>query len=257
MDETKLSALLDATVRICCEVFGAEHVETIIQHGSSFKGGAIPGYSDIDLHVYLTADCFDVEGRLSDEAIFAFQEPFGALPWKETGYYYPQVYFLDKDRHPAGWIGQPPGTYRELYGRLPESLIPTPEQVREAAQYQLERLPRDIAFELDAYLDATPQKLPRLLRLLGTVVTPTIFALQVRDAEEPAAVWALSKFEALEQLEARYAVGAGQARRFYELIAHAYGGDAFDVSAAHEAFRVGIGFLRWVEANHPKISFST
>jgi hypothetical protein len=250
MNEAKLASLLDNFIQICLDLFGPERIEAIIQHGSSFKGGAIPGYSDIDLHVYLTPEGFGPGGRLTDETIFAFQERFSSLPWDETGYAYPQVYFLDWRRMPEGWIGPPPGTYRDLFGRLPEDALPTEEEVRRSSLAHLAAMPRYLAAEIDGFLDDTARSLPRRLRLLGTTLTPTIFALLAYDAANPFAVWAQSKFEALRQLEERYpdAEGPAHARRFYEQVASIYGAPEFDVVAAREAFRTGVRFLRWAES---------
>jgi hypothetical protein len=248
MDSEELSSLLDAVVQLCLDLFGTERVEVVLLHGSAFKGGAIPGYSDIDLHVYLTPDCFGPDGRLPDETIFAFQESFSLLPWNAA--YYPQVFFLDRHRLPDGWIGPPADTYRELYGALPASLRPTDEQIREGARQHLRDLPRHIASTLDGYIDDTARTVTRRLRLLGTVVTPTIFALLAHAAGDPASVWAQSKFEALKQLEGRYARTEGPplARSFYEQVASIYRSPEVDVQAVQRAFRTGVTFARWAES---------
>jgi predicted nucleotidyltransferase len=115
----RLEEMVDEFVSICLEVFGPQRVEAIIQHGSSVKGGAIPGYSDIDLQVYLTPDCFDQEHRLLDDLCFAFQDRFGPLPWQETGFNYGQVYFYDRHALPDWWTGPPRDTYSCLVGKLP------------------------------------------------------------------------------------------------------------------------------------------
>jgi hypothetical protein len=99
------------------------------------------------------------------------------------------------------------------------------------------------------YIDADDASLPRRVRLLGTAVTPALFAVLTRDAEDVLALWALPKTEAVARLEERYphADGPRLARRFYDLMAQLYG-EAFDADVAREAFRTGVAFLRWAEA---------
>ncbi len=245
-----LDSLLDHFVRACLDVFGEARVEAIVLHGSALKGGAIPGYSDIDFMVFLTSDCFGENGDLSDDLVFAIQERVGPLPWREAGYLYPQAYFHDARRLPSWWTGPVPGAHRVLWGALPPEAVPTPDRLRAASlRYLKEELPAAIAADLRNFADADDASLPRRVRLLGTRVTPAVFALVGHDADDALELWALPKFEALALLEARYpdSGGPGLARRFYEIVARLYGA-AFDADLAREAFRTGIAFLRWAEA---------
>lgn len=244
-----LELLLDAFVRACLDVFGEQRVEGIVLHGSAVKGGFIPGYSDLDLMVFLTPDCFDGNGALPDETVFAVQERIGPLPWQEAGFRYPQAYFYDARRLPAWWTGPPPGAHRVLWGALPPEARPSPEGVRRSARDWLARgLHEAVAADLHGFIDADDASIPRRLRLLGTRVTPTMFAVLTLEADDPIALWAQPKDAALEQLRARYpgASGPNAAGRFYEAVRRLYGA-AFDPDAGRTAFRDGIAFLRWAE----------
>lgn len=246
MDDDALGRLLQQFEAVCHEVFGEERVEAAIQLGSSVKGGAIPGYSDIDLHVYLTSDCFDENVQLRYEEVFAFQAAFAELPWHETAFAYPQVHFLDARRLPVGWVG-PSGPFRELAGSLPVP-PPTDAELRAASlRYVRNELPERTAADLHNFVDATLSSMPHRLRYLGTEVAPAILSLAALDADDASAVWALSKFDALALLEQRYspAPGPGQARDFYEGVRVLYG-ERWDDDLARATFRNGIDFLRWV-----------
>lgn len=244
-----LESLLDRFVRACLDVFGNERVEGIVLHGSALKGGGIPGYSDIDFMVFLAPDCFNERGELPDESSFAMQERIASLAWREAGFLYPQAYFYDARCLPAWWTGPVPGAHRVLWGRLPREAAPTAEGLRAAALWFLKNeLPRAIATDVASFVDADDASLPRRVRLLGTRVTPAIFALAGHDAQDVMELWAQPKLGALAHLEARYpnAEGPVLARRFFEIVGRLYGGE-FDADLGRQAFRTGVAFLRWVE----------
>jgi hypothetical protein len=247
---SSIDTLIDAFVRACLDVFGAERVEGVILHGSAHKGGGIPGYSDIDFMVFLTPECFDPEGELPDDDVFAIQERIGPLPWREAGFLYPQAYFYDARRLPHWWTGPAPGSYRVLFGALPAEAVPTEERLRLASKRLLaEQLRAQLVGMLRNFADADDASLPRRLRLLGTAVTPAVFALASLESDDVLSLWAQPKLAALARLEELHpnAEGPGLARRFYDSVARLYQGD-FDADLGRETFRVGVGFLRWAIA---------
>ena len=244
-----LEPLLERFTRGCLDVFDEARVEGIILHGSAHKGDAIAGFSDVDFMVFLTSDCFDARGELPDELVFAIQERIGPLPWSEAGVRYPQAYFYDARRLPSWWTGPAPGAYRALWGRLPEQAMPTQDSLRAASlRFLKEDLSSHIASDLRNSADGADGSLPRRVRLLGTTVTPAIFALLGHDAEDALGLWAQPKFEALRLLEKRYADADGPAlaRRFYDNVRRLYG-ERFDADLGRQTFRLGIEFLRWAE----------
>lgn len=245
----ELESLAERFKQACLDVFREEQVEGVILHGSGSKGGIVPGYSDLDFMVFLTPSAFDHEGELRDEDVFALQARIGPLPWQEAGVYYPQAYFYDSRRLPEWWTGPVPGAYRELWGALPAQAMPTAEGLRASSRRLLKvDLGPRITWSLRNFIDSDDAKLPRRVRLLGTDLTPVVFALSGYDADDALELWALSKFEALVRLEERYphAEGPSQAHRFFENVSRLYAGP-FDPELGRETFRVGIKFLRWAE----------
>jgi hypothetical protein len=245
-----VDALIGRFVAACLEVLGEERVEGIVLHGSAVKGGGIPGYSDIDFMVFLTPEAFDGDGNLPDEAAFALQERIGPLPWRDAGVLYPQAYFYDARRLPDWWTGPAPGAHQVLFGRLPEAAVPTAERLRAIeARYLSEVLPGRTTANVQNFADGDDASLARRVRLLGTDVTPTVFALATAASDDPLELWALPKFEALARIEALYPEDEGPAlaRRFYEQVAALYGNEPFDADLGRQAFRTGVAFLRWAE----------
>jgi hypothetical protein len=137
-----------------------------------------------------------------------------------------------------------------LLGELPKEAVPTAARLRAgAARYLREELPARTAASVENFADADDASLPRRVRLLGTFVTPTIFALATPACDDPLELWALPKFEALARVEALYPDDQGPtlARRFYEQVTALYGNDLLDAKLARQAFRTGVAFLRWAE----------
>lgn len=241
--------LLDGFVQACRAIFGEEHIEGIILHGSAVKGGVIPGYSDIDFMVFLAPDAFDERGKLPDEAAFAMQERIGPMPWREAGFGYPQAYFYDVRTLPEWWTGPVPGAYRELYGTLPQEALATEAGLRAGVHRLLsETLPGRLNGMVSNYADSADRQLPRRVRLLGTDLTPAVFAIASLHTDDILGVWAKPKDEALALVEDAYpnAGGPKLAREFYRNVERLYAGD-FDTQVGRQTFRTGVAFMRWAE----------
>src|SRR5437899_50124 len=112
-EQSRLNQLLHEFVGACLDVFGDQRVECVMLHGSSVKGGAIPGFSDVDLMVFLSADCFNRGEVLRDELAFAIQQRTGAMPWREAGFLYHQGFFRNAESFENWWTI--PGAYRLLH----------------------------------------------------------------------------------------------------------------------------------------------
>ena len=256
MPEQDIEELLDAFKLACLEVFGTGQVIGVVAHGSAVKGGAIPGYSDADFMVFLTSECFDARDArvqfpaLPDERAFAMQERIGALPWLEAGFSYPQANFLDPSRMPEWWTGPIPGSYRVLHGGIPEGLEATSAALVRSARHWLTELTKLVDGDVRNFADSPDHQISRRLRLIGTSVTPAVFSLATLDAEDPVSLWAGTKFDALATLRKLYPrqPGPEMAADFYSRVRDIYGSSAFDVTAAREAFKLGVSFLRWAEA---------
>lgn len=239
-----LEPLLAAYVAACRDVFGEERLVAIVLHGSVVKAGHIPGYSDVDVVVFLTPDCFDDYG-LRRELAFAIQERTAALDWERAGVSYFQAFYYDPHTMPAWWTGPVPGAYRMLWGEMPPELMAAPERLRQQGERLLrEELPRIITASLSSFADSMGVALPRRVRLLGTFVNPAMFALVALESADPLEVWARPKFDALDALEARHPEAGAAVRRFFELapavVANAQKAAPGDARAA---FRAGIDAL--------------
>jgi predicted nucleotidyltransferase len=254
-----LDGLLEKFVEECLNVFGRGRVECIVLHGSALKGGAIAGFSDIDLVVFLAAECFDADGNLPDELAFEAQRRLGPLPSQEHGLLYHQVMFYEASRYPRHWAGIVPGAHRMLWGTAPRDLMATAGSIREAAlKYLRDDLPLLTDRDVQDFAGAPDHWLSGRVRLLGTRITPAVFSLAAMTTDNPIAVWGLSKFEALGLLEERYSDESGPhlARRFYENVVSLYG-HAFDNERARETFRLGVRFLRWAESKGQELTSET
>lgn len=131
---------------------------------------------------------------------------------------------------------------------------PTGEELRLASgQYIREELPKRIRAELDAFIDASREALPRRIRYLGTEVASALVSLAALNSDDPVATWALSKFDALALLETRYPNedGPSLARQFYDSVRTLYM-DEWDHEKAIGTFRDGLDFLRWVAGKAEK-----
>lgn len=245
-----LDSLLEGFVSACLDVFGAEHVEAIVLHGSALKGGFIRGYSDIDFMVFLAPPTFNDRGDLPDATVFALQERVAALPWQALGFNYPQAYFYDARRMPDWWTGPVPGAYRLLHGALPAGIEATAEALRAGSRRFLQSLPGDLASQLRNFADSDDSTLPRRVRLIGTGVSTSLFVLLTLAGEDPLEVWSLSKLEALERVERLHPDSEGPrlARDYFESVARLFASPTFDSALGRGAFRTAVRYLRWVEA---------
>ena len=198
---------------------------------------------------FLAPASLDEDGSLPDEAAFAMQERIGPMPWREAGFGYPQAYFYNARTLPAWWTGPVPGAYRELHGALPPAALATEDGLRAGARRLLrETISSRLNGMVSNYADSVDEQLPRRVRLLGTDLTPAMFALASLHAEDILPLWAKPKFEVLEIVEQAYpdAEGPAQARQFYANVERLFGDD-FDTALGRETFRGGVAFLRWAE----------
>ncbi len=251
-----VEALLAAFTRACLDVFAPDRVTGVVAHGSAIKGGLIPGFSDADFMVFLTPDCFEPGPEtdpelqtLPDQSAFDLQERIGGLPWRESGFGYPQAYFYDPARMPDWWTGPAPGAYRVLHGRLPDGFEATDERLRRASERFLRQLRRTTAADIRNFADSIDDQVPRRLRLICTSVTPAIFSLATLDEDSPTKLWAGTKFEALERLRQLYPAASGPAMAvdLYARLRTLYSAAIFDLKAGRDAYRLAVAFLRWTE----------
>jgi hypothetical protein len=193
----------------------------LLAHGSAVKGGVIPGWSDIDLHLYLDDAAFTPEtaghpsrtGYLPFSLTMAIQRDLAGIdpaPFCKV-----QCYAMG-GRLPDGWVGPVPGSYHVIAGRATFP-APTREQLRENAAARLramEPFPDHLRDNLLEILGT--ERLVNHARLLGTVVWPSLYNLLVVRGADPFQVWTLPKPAAM----ARLGEGppAPEYRAYYELL---------------------------------------
>jgi hypothetical protein len=189
----------------------ARHLEPwfvgLMAHGSAVKGGVIPGWSDIDLHLYLDDAAFTPEapghssrtGYLPLSLTMAIQRDLALIdpaPFCKV-----QCYAMGS-RLPESWVGPVPGSYHVIAGRTTFP-PPTREQLRENAGARLramEPFPDHLRDNLLEVLGA--ERLVNHARLLGTVVWPSLYNLLVVRGGDPFEVWTLPKPVAMARLAA-------------------------------------------------------
>jgi len=87
----------------------------LVIHGSALKGGYIPGYSDIDLQLYLKPAVFHNHSDLSLERCIALHRDLAQI--NPTPFQYIQGYTLPLQKR-EGRVGPMPGAYHVITGTL-------------------------------------------------------------------------------------------------------------------------------------------
>lgn len=196
----------------------------ILVHGSAYKGGFIPGCSDIDLQIYLKAEVFGEHRNLPFELAVAIQRELRAID--TSPFQYLQAYELPEQPEEIlatrNWVGPIPGAYRLIYGILPAQEA-TAEQLiagsKNAIKRAIDYIPHDVAHEM---LQHGGGQLERRTRLICTDVWPALYSLLALRTQQPFDIWRLSKEEAIALLPESEA--AGQAiRNFYRSVYRYYG----------------------------------
>lgn len=213
----------------------------LLAHGSAYKGGYIPGCSDIDLHLYLRSIAFDETGNLPLEVTAAIHSDLAKIDPRP--FQYIQCYPMP-DSVPAHGAKSDyllvPGTYHVIAGSIPRSEA-TAEQVRDKAIRYMEYLQPSALTGSNHLLQHGGGRLERHVRLLCTNVWPTLYSLLVYTGHDLLEVWKLTKQEAIAHLPEDEPHGK-QIRAFYESVWAYYGGSQ-TVEAALELYKNGAAFL--------------
>ncbi len=209
----------------------------LLAHGSSLKGGFIPGCSDIDLQLYLEDDAFSWHGQLPLEIAFRIRADL--LRLDPSPFRYVQCY-PQSSRIPEGWVGPIPGAYHMVAGRLP---IPeaTPVQLRDSAMAALADLRPDPRRLVSSMLGRGAGRFPRNIRLLCTQVWPVLYQVVALSKGDPVSVWSLTKVEAVKGLP-NHAGMQARAKDFHSALVRFYPNEE-SLEDAHVLIENGIAFL--------------
>lgn len=248
-DVTPLSSVVRPIVLAASEIVYKQTepwLVALLIHGSAYKGGSIPGCSDIDLQVYLERTAFDIYGALRLDVSVAIQRKLSTI---DTGpFQYIQIYAMPATSQPLArrehWVGPVPGTYHLLYGTLPIAEA-TEEEIFFRCHHTMEHIPSAIFDASRNLLAHGGGKLQRAARLICCEVWPVYYSmLSLRDSQ-PFAIWKLPKEEVIALTEPHESLGK-EIRTFYTLV-HNYFTQEHTTEDALAVIMQGVCFLRVAE----------
>ena len=213
LDVSGLVPAVRPIVRAAAEAL-VRHVQPwlvgISVHGSAYKGGFIPGCSDVDMQLYLEPSAFTDDGQLPLERCIAIHRDLARIDPAPFGYI--QVRALSRIPSPDH-VGPLPGAYMVVTGSMP---LPgaTEWPFREAAEAALPRLGPVPAYLPGGLLDHGADRLARQVRWLCTEVWPALYHLLSLRTGDALAVWRLPKEQAIALLPADEVPGSA-IRAFY------------------------------------------
>jgi hypothetical protein len=118
MDPARFAHACDAVSQAARNACG-DSVRAILVHGSAWKGGFFPPFSDFDAQLFLDRAC--MEGPLTPlpETAIALQRELGPLDPATFAISQFQVFAVNADDLPPEWEAPVPGSYRMLTGEPP------------------------------------------------------------------------------------------------------------------------------------------
>ncbi|KFN04279.1 hypothetical protein [Bacillus clarus] len=167
----------------------------LIVHGSVVKGGVIPGSSDIDFHLYLKETAFEKQGVLPLELYLEIHRDLSKIDTKPFSYIQCEAL---TDKLPEGFVGPVPGAYQIVAGRLPVKEA-TNEQLKQTAIKALNNI-IVVPKYFSTLLDHGKERLDRVVRLLSTQVSPTIYHVLSHVHHDAIEVWQMPKNKAIHFL---------------------------------------------------------
>jgi hypothetical protein len=220
----------------------------LIAHGSSAKGGIIPGCSDIDFQLYLEESAFSSQGQLPLELGFSIRRDLDVI--KLFPFRYVQCY-ARTNRPQEGLIGPIPGAYHQIAGRLPVSEA-TAKQLHESAKLALTELNPAPTFIMGKLLGHGGVRLARNIRFLCTRVWPVLYQVLTLQGDDAIGIWGLPKQEAIARLPGNTALGQ-TIREFYRAVSTYYPTES-SLEGAFSIIESGSAFLKaakywWNEIN--------
>lgn len=178
-----------------------DRLVALAAYGSSVDDSWIPGFSDLDLAVFMhgvpsAADAVATQRSLRD----LDSGPFA----------YVQAKFLDVDEPPHQAIV--PGAFRVFWGAIPNVAyyLHDDQSLRSSGKGWLRALPDLVAEDNAAWsVAAGSARRQRLIRLLMTRLKPAVRAMLVEEGESPSVVW-LANWTELASRWGNYDPDAGE-----------------------------------------------
>lgn len=220
----------------------------LIVHGSAVKGGAIPGCSDIDFHLYLEKSAFVYHAQLPLELGFAIHRDLTTIELTPFRYIQCCAQTREISEHLVGPI---PGAYHLIAGELPVA-VATVQQLCASASRDLTELNPAPSFVMSELLGHGGVRLSRSIRLLCTKVWPVLYQVLTMQQDDAIKVWGLSKEKAIGQLPANGAMRQ-TIERFYQAVLDYYPAED-SLEGAFSIIENGLAFLdathSWWQQRH-------
>jgi predicted nucleotidyltransferase len=172
-------------VKACRKAFKEELVCVILK-GSAVKGDFIPGYSDLDFHVFLKPEAIDGEKSPNLDDAITFQRLMGTINPQDFGASQFQVFFLNAEKYPKEWLPPTAGTYKIVWGRTPPALqtLDDATYVRYARQF-LGNVDADKQNLIGRFIDKPNSRAPAIVRLLGTTLKGHLYSVSMLLLSQP------------------------------------------------------------------------
>lgn len=195
---------LDATLRdeavtvireAALEAFDS-HIHAILLKGSALRDDFLPGYSDLDIHIYVPSSHMRGGRQPRLENALRFQRAIGALDPTDYGVSSFQVFFIDAEHYPEDWSRPLKGTYEVLYGGPMDEASSREEHLRRSRE-NLSSYPGYIATLIERFVDKPDARIPDFVRLAGVFLKGAVYSASVAIANDPEVVVEHSLWELL------------------------------------------------------------
>lgn len=169
--------------------FGASLRGAILK-GSACKGGFLPGFSDFDVHLLVAREGMDGPLTPRLEEAVRLQRGLGRIEPRRYRVSSVQVFAVNIDAYPEEWLPPLPGTFTLLWGEYPAAWDePDQRRVRQYAERWIAGLRKARAAQIRSYQDKSDGDLPRVVRLLGTLVKPSLYSGAALHGYDPLSLW--------------------------------------------------------------------
>ncbi|MEE9600712.1 MAG: hypothetical protein V3W22_03285 [Thermoplasmata archaeon] len=159
-------------------------VSSIILKGSALTEDFIPGFSDLDVHVYVSSRYMRSERVPQLEQAIRFQRGIGDLRPERHGVSSFQIYFIDASKYPEDWSRPLPGTYRVVYGGSIDDSASTEEHM-ERAHENLREYEGYIDSLIGRFVDKPDSALSGMVRLVGIFLKGAILSAATVAHRDP------------------------------------------------------------------------
>lgn len=206
-------------VSACKAVFGPNLICVTLQ-GSAVKGDFIPGYSDLDFHIFLRPNVMDGENVPKAEHAVRFQRVFGHINPEDFDVSQFQISFINSEKYPEDWAPPVEGTYKVLWGSLPEIAKELDElaYIRFAERHlslpNIEYSRRSI---VGRFVDKPDTRIAYIVRLLGATLKNYMYSVSVLITRDPKIAFGL-KLDKMTDIVEEGIGSAGHFRGFSEHI---------------------------------------